>query len=105
MRTATVSEVLADLPNIDPSRFKQPSAAELFPPGRATHAPRFLLLYGSLRERSYSRLVAEEAARLRRALGGETGCSTRPGCRWSTTPARTIPRSVSCMSWSGGPKA
>lgn len=72
MRTATVSEVLADLPNIDPSRFKQPSAAELFPPGRATHAPRFLLLYGSLRERSYSRLVAEEAARLRRALGGET---------------------------------
>ncbi|QSY76190.1 NADPH azoreductase [Bordetella parapertussis] len=72
MRTATVSEVLADLPNIDPSRFKQPNAAELFPPGRATHAPRFLLLYGSLRERSYSRLVAEEAARLLRALGGET---------------------------------
>jgi len=34
--------------------------------------PRFLLLYGSLRERSYSRLLAEEAARLLRALGGET---------------------------------
>ena len=26
--------------------------------------PKFLLLYGSLRERSYSRLVVEEAARL-----------------------------------------
>lgn len=43
------------------------------------------------------------------ALPGETSAVVtvldRPGCRWSTTPARTIPRSVSCMSWSGGPKA
>ena len=38
----------------------------------AGHAPRFLVLYGSLRERSYSRLLAEEAARLLRAMGGET---------------------------------
>ncbi len=36
------------------------------------HAARILLLYGSLRERSYSRLLAEEAARLLRALGAET---------------------------------
>jgi arsenic resistance protein ArsH len=35
------------------------------------HKPRILLLYGSLRERSYSRLVVEEAARLVRFLGGE----------------------------------
>jgi len=35
------------------------------------HPPRILLLYGSLRERSYSRLVAEEAARLVRFFGGE----------------------------------
>lgn len=35
------------------------------------HMPRILLLYGSLRERSYSRLVAEEAARLVRYFGGE----------------------------------
>jgi arsenical resistance protein ArsH len=33
--------------------------------------PRILLLYGSLRELSYSRLVVEEAARLVRFLGGE----------------------------------
>ncbi|MDX5445528.1 MAG: arsenical resistance protein ArsH [Zoogloeaceae bacterium] len=38
---------------------------------RATHPPRFLLLYGSLRERSYSRLLTEEAARLLQAMGGE----------------------------------
>ncbi len=48
-------------------------------PERATHAPRFLLLYGSLRERSFSRLVAEEAARILRALGGETRMSNPSG--------------------------
>ena len=35
------------------------------------HPPRILLLYGSLRDRSYSRLVVEEAARLVRFFGGE----------------------------------
>ncbi|TFI58440.1 arsenical resistance protein ArsH [Sphingomonas parva] len=34
--------------------------------------PRFLLLYGSLRERSYSRLCVEEAARLLQFFGAET---------------------------------
>jgi arsenic resistance protein ArsH len=34
--------------------------------------PRILLLYGSLRERSFSRLVVEEAARLLRFFGAET---------------------------------
>ncbi len=35
------------------------------------HAPRFLMLYGSLRERSYSKLLTFEAARLLKAMGGE----------------------------------
>ena len=35
------------------------------------HAPRFLILYGSLRERSFSRFLAHEAARLLDAMGGE----------------------------------
>lgn len=35
------------------------------------HPPRILLLYGSLRERSYSRLVVEEAARLLTYMGAE----------------------------------
>ncbi|WP_206611645.1 arsenical resistance protein ArsH [Bordetella avium] len=72
MRREIVSKGLGNLPNLDPSCFEKPRATELFSPQRATHAPRFLLLYGSLRERSYSRLVAEEAARLLQALGGET---------------------------------
>tara|TARA_R110002049_G_scaffold198475_1_gene368482 strand:+ start:1787 stop:2476 length:690 start_codon:yes stop_codon:yes gene_type:complete len=37
----------------------------------STHAPRILFLYGSLRERSYSRLAAEEAARHLAAMGAE----------------------------------
>jgi len=35
------------------------------------HPPRILFLYGSLRERSYSRLLAEEAGRIIQTLGAE----------------------------------
>lgn len=38
----------------------------------ATHKPRILLLYGSLRERSYSRFLTLEAERLLRRFGAET---------------------------------
>ena len=38
---------------------------------RSVHPPRFLFLYGSLRERSYSRLLAEEAARILTHIGGD----------------------------------
>ena len=38
---------------------------------RPTHPPRVLFLYGSLRERSYSRLLAEEAGRIIADLGAE----------------------------------
>ena len=67
-----MSEACSDLPNLDVALFQPPDAERLLAPEWATHAPRFLLLYGSLRERSYSRLAAEEAARILRALGGET---------------------------------
>ncbi|MGE8317372.1 MAG: arsenical resistance protein ArsH [Comamonas sp.] len=67
-----MSEPRMDLPHLDPALFQRPDTQQLFAPQRATHAPRFLLLYGSLRERSFSRLAAEEAARILRALGGET---------------------------------
>jgi arsenical resistance protein ArsH len=67
-----MSEPRPDLPNIDAALFRQPDHGRLLAAERAPHAPRILLLYGSLRERSYSRLLAEEAARLLRALGAET---------------------------------
>ena len=71
MRRGAVSQ-LPDLPNIDAALFHAPQASDFAAVGRATHAPRFLLLYGSLRERSYSRLLTLEAARLLQAMGGET---------------------------------
>lgn len=63
---------LSDLPNIDPERFEPPSSERLGIPQSTEHAPKILLLYGSLRERSFSRLAVEEAARLLTAMGAET---------------------------------
>ena len=57
---------------LDAAHFHIPSAQTLDPPQRASHAPRFLLLYGSLRERSYSKLLTLEAQRLLQAMGGDT---------------------------------
>ncbi len=59
------------LPNIEPALFDSGVGARLACAGASTHAPRFLLLYGSLRERSYSKLLTLEAARLLLAMGGE----------------------------------
>lgn len=38
---------------------------------KLTHKPRILILYGSLRQRSYSRLLAEEAGRILEFMGAE----------------------------------
>jgi arsenic resistance protein ArsH len=48
-----------------------PDFTRLEPVERGNHPPRILLLYGSLRERSFSRLLVEEAARLLVTLGAE----------------------------------
>ncbi|MDO5622118.1 MAG: arsenical resistance protein ArsH [Paracoccus sp. (in: a-proteobacteria)] len=56
------------LPALDRARLRLDLADQLGPQDRP---PRFLVLYGSLRDRSYSRLVAEEAARLLHLFGGE----------------------------------
>jgi arsenic resistance protein ArsH len=61
-----------DLPNLSNALLTPPDATRLEPRERATHAPRILLLYGSLRERSYSRLLTMEAERLLQYLGAET---------------------------------
>lgn len=61
-----------DLPNIDPALFDLPDLAKLGLPDGPAHKPRILLLYGSNRERSYSRLLVQEAARLLERFGAET---------------------------------
>ncbi|MCO7572666.1 arsenical resistance protein ArsH [Pseudomonas chlororaphis] len=53
------------LPNLDLSLLDGKHA-------RPENKPRILLLYGSTRERSFSRLLVEEAARLLQHLGAET---------------------------------
>ncbi|MDK1373466.1 MULTISPECIES: arsenical resistance protein ArsH [unclassified Sinorhizobium] len=61
---------LADLPSADPRHLRMPDIDALRPPF-STHPPRILILYGSLREVSYSRLLAEEAGRLLEHFGAE----------------------------------
>jgi arsenical resistance protein ArsH len=68
-------DFMTDLPNVNLSHFAIPSAAELQSVANkspTSHPPRILLLYGSLRERSFSRLLSEEAARLLQTMGCET---------------------------------
>lgn len=66
-----MSQKLSDLPNVASELFVTPTASGLASVAHSAHAPRFLLLYGSLRERSYSRLLTMEAARLLEAMGSE----------------------------------
>ena len=61
-----------DLPNIDAELFDAPSPERLGLPAQLGHKPRILLLYGSNRALSYSRLLTLEAARLLDAMGAET---------------------------------
>jgi arsenic resistance protein ArsH len=71
MKRACVSEVTDQLPNLDEACFEFPQQALLTPQQVSTHPPRILMLYGSLRERSYSKLLTLEAARLLEAMGAE----------------------------------
>lgn len=59
----------AILPAIDPAYVIARPASDL---GDEQPPPRILLLYGSLRQRSFSRFAVEEAARLLQMFGAET---------------------------------
>jgi arsenical resistance protein ArsH len=60
-----------EMPNVIERYLETPDMERLRPPV-SNHAPRILLLYGSLRDRSYSRFLTEEAARLLGRFGAET---------------------------------
>ena len=59
-------------PNLDEDCLAAIDGVRLFDAPRPAHPPRILLLYGSVRPRSFSRLVTEEAARILHRLGAET---------------------------------
>ena len=62
---------MTDTPNIDDALFPGVDKEALLTPPHKMHAPRILILYGSLRPRSFSRLSAEEAGRILTRLGAE----------------------------------
>lgn len=62
---------MSDTPNVAEDRFRSMDVDALTRPSSMTHPPRILLLYGSLRETSYSRGMCEEAARVLTKLGAE----------------------------------
>ena len=66
-----MSKVANTLPNLDQSSFKIPQQHLLTAHQISKHPPRILMLYGSLRERSYSKLLTLETAKLLEAIGAE----------------------------------
>ncbi|PRE76553.1 arsenical resistance protein ArsH [Burkholderia gladioli] len=93
------------LPQLDAAAFRAPALAELLGKPAPDHAPRFLLLHGSLRERSYSRLLAQEAARLLSAMGGEVRLYDPHGLPLPDDAPETHPKVVELRElaqWSEG---
>jgi len=67
-----LSDPMDVVPNLDETSFAPIETDRLLDPARSTHPPRILLLYGSLRDRSFSRLATTEAERILQRLGAET---------------------------------
>lgn len=100
-----MSHRLSDLPNIAAGEFQVPAASDFKGLGVSTHRPRFLLLYGSVRESSYSRLLTMEAARLLEAFGGEVKVFDPRGLPLPDSEPDTHPKVVELRdlaNWSEG---
>lgn len=70
VKTSCCAGMATELPNIVQEHFQIPDLSRL-QPREMQHAPRILILYGSTRQRSFSRFLAEEAGRLLVAFGAE----------------------------------
>lgn len=66
-----MTDTNTSMPALDANLLNDVKSSDFCDPTQVTHAPKILMLYGSLRERSYSRLAAEEAARILQRLGAE----------------------------------
>lgn len=94
------------LPNVDADLIDIPSLEQLSPRTPMRHKPRILLLYGSTRERSFSRLVTQEAARLLNEFGAETKIFDPSGLPLPDDAPDTHPKVAELrelMQWSGRP--
>lgn len=94
-----------DLPNISASALNIPTLEQLQPAQQSAHKPRILLLYGSTRQRSFSRLVVQEAARLLETFGAETRIFNPSGLPLPDDVEDTHPKVAELrelMQWSEG---
>ena len=93
------------LPNVHADLIDLPSLEQLSPRTPSRHKPRILLLYGSTRERSFSRLVTQEAARLLNEFGADTKIFDPSGLPLPDDAPDTHPKVVELrelMQWSEG---
>ncbi|WP_219015229.1 arsenical resistance protein ArsH [Serratia proteamaculans] len=100
-----MNEIKDNLPNINPDIFDAPISGEKLGLGTSEHAPRILMLYGSVRERSYSRLATEEAARLLIAMGAEVRIFNPSGLPLPDDAPETHPKVMELrelVRWSEG---
>ena len=96
---------MTDLPNIDKELFHRPELDRLQANAPLNHPPKILFLYGSLRERSFSRLLAEEAQRIAEAMGCETRFFHPKGLPLVDDAPETHPKVVELrelVQWSEG---
>ncbi|PHR22622.1 MAG: arsenical resistance protein ArsH [Hoeflea sp.] len=84
--------MMKDMPNIEPGSFLRPDIEKLALPGEPGHPPRVLMLYGSLRARSYSRFLTQEAGRVLEALGAEVRVFDPAGLPLVSDEAETHPK-------------
>ncbi|MBR7197361.1 arsenical resistance protein ArsH [Pseudomonas sp. 14A] len=93
------------LPNVHADLIDIPTLEQLSPRNPSQHKPRILLLYGSTRARSFSRLVTQEAARLLNEFGAETRIFDPSGLPLPDDAPDTHPKVVELrelMQWSEG---
>jgi arsenic resistance protein ArsH len=87
-----VLETPPTFPALDTHHFDVPTQERLRVAEPSQHRPRFLMLYGSVRERSYSRLLTFEAARLLESMGGEVRIFDPAGLPLPDAVAETHPK-------------
>ena len=95
----------ADLPHLRHALFDKPDNNKLHGLPLLQHPPKILLLYWSLRTQSFSRLLAEEAARLLQAMGCETRFFNPGGLPLADDAPDTHPKVVELRelcAWSEG---
>ncbi|WP_165422608.1 arsenical resistance protein ArsH [Rhizobium ruizarguesonis] len=93
------ASALSDLPAISPMHLRQPDMDALRP-AFSTHKPRILILYGSLRAVSYSRFLAQEAARLLEYFGCEVRIFNPEGLPLPDAAPASHPKVQELREWS-----